>query len=62
MVKRYEPAPHGGVIERDDGKYYHRSDVVDLVRAARYLLNKSDRSDAVINHISEVIGRFNESV
>lgn len=33
MVKRYEPAPHGGVMERDDGKYYHKRDVDNLVLA-----------------------------
>lgn len=31
MVKRYEPAPGGGMIERQDGKYYHRRDVEDLL-------------------------------
>lgn len=62
MVKRYEAAPHGGMMERDDGKYFHRSDVVELVRAARYLLGRADRSNKTIDHISEVIGRFNESV
>lgn len=31
MVKRYEPAPGGGVMEREDGKYYHKRDVDNLV-------------------------------
>lgn len=31
MVKRYESAPNGGVMERDDGKYYHKRDVDNLV-------------------------------
>lgn len=33
MVKRYEPAPNGGVMERDDGKYYHKRDVDNIVLA-----------------------------
>lgn len=31
MVKRYEPATGGGMMEREGGKYFHKRDVDNLV-------------------------------
>lgn len=34
MVKRYEPAPGGGMMERDGGKYFHERDVDEMIEKA----------------------------
>lgn len=53
MVKRYEPAPHGGMMEREDGRYYHARDVDKLLEHAKNL--KSITSPDDINFIDGIL-------
>lgn len=40
MIKRYEPGAYGAMNESEDGKYYHKRDVDELICLASNLLKE----------------------
>lgn len=49
MVKRYDAAPGGGMMERSGGKYFHERDVEDLIIVL-------DCASSFIKAMREIIG------
>lgn len=41
-IKRYEPGAYGAMNESEDGKYYHKRDVDELIKLADSLLEEID--------------------
>lgn len=41
-VKSYEPGAYGAMNESEDGKYYHKRDVDELIKLADSLLEEID--------------------
>lgn len=41
-IKRYEPGAYGAMNESEDGKYYHKRDVDELIKLAYSLLEEID--------------------
>lgn len=42
-IKRYEPGAYGAMNESEDGKYYHKRDVDELIKLADNLLSDAIR-------------------
>lgn len=62
MIKRYEPAPGGGMMERDGGKYFHERGVEDLldsviITALQKVKFPECDSESVINIAREILFR-----
>lgn len=61
MVKRYEPAPGGGMMERSGGKYFHERDVKEIIENALILRSIVSPDDInFVSGISDVIDFFEE--
>lgn len=42
-IKRYEPGAYGAMNESEDGKYYHKRDVDELILLAKEIMSLPER-------------------